>query len=190
MTAQHVWQIIALIALLAVCVPTGIAAAIAWVITIMRRAANFTAQKAWAMINQIYPGTDTSRRTFSVCYAGVIAGGPYIIGAVASNRCMSFVALDTAANVANGLPTGLFGGSFALTVTAKSSLSPSTNAVINPGDPIYADGGTLDAASNMTYGFTLDANSAGVYFGNLDPTGPALTAGTTATVTVVLRNGM
>ena len=103
---------------------------------------------------------------------------------------MSGVVMDTAANVANSLPTILFGGSFALTVTAKSGLSPSVNAVIKPGDAIFADGGTLDSASNMLTGFTLDANTGGVFFGNLDPTGPALTAGTTAVVTVVLPRGM
>lgn len=103
---------------------------------------------------------------------------------------MSGVSMDTAANVANSLPTILFGGSFALTVTAKSGLSPSVNAVINPGDPIYADGGTLDAASNMTTGFTLDANSGAVLFGHLDPTGPAIPTGTTAVATVLFSRGM
>jgi hypothetical protein len=141
-------------------------------------------------INQIYAGTDTSRRSPSICYAGLLAGQPVIMGSTAGGHSVPGVSLDTAANVANGTPTIECGGGFALTVTAKSSLSPSTNAVINPGDPIYADGGTLDAASNMTYGFTLDANSGGVYFGNLDPTGPALPAGTTAVVTVVFARGM
>jgi hypothetical protein len=98
--------------------------------------------------------------------------------------------MDTAANVASNIPTFMFGGTFALTVTAKSSLSPSTGKTINPGDPIYADGGSLDAASNMTTGFTLDANSGGTLFGHLDPTGPALTTGTTAVVNVLLSRGM
>lgn len=142
------------------------------------------------MINQIYPGTDTSRRAPSACVSTLLSNQPVIVGATANGHSMSGVAMDTAANVANQLPTILFGGSFSLTVTAKSSLSPSVNAAILPGDPIYADGGTLDAASNMTTGFTLDANSSGVFFGNLDPTGPTLPAGTTAVVTVVLPRGM
>ncbi len=137
------------------------------------------------MINQIYPGTDTSRRNPSACVSTLTAGAPVLVGALPG------VALDTAANVASLLPTILFGGSFALTVTAKSALSPSTNKAIAPGDPIYADGGTLDAASNMTTGFTLDANSStGVLFGYLDPTGPALATGTTGVVTVLLLRGM
>ncbi|MGB8840953.1 MAG: hypothetical protein WCC64_07755 [Aliidongia sp.] len=142
------------------------------------------------MINQIYAGTDTSRRNPSDCVSSLLSGQPVIIGTTTGGHHMSGVSMDTAANVANSLPTILFGGSFALTVTAKSGLSPSVNAVINPGDPIYADGGTLDTASNMTTGFTLDANSGAAFFGNLDPTGPALTAGTTAVVTVVLPRGM
>jgi hypothetical protein len=142
------------------------------------------------VINQIYAGTDTSRRNPSKCVASLLSGQPVIVGATASGHAMAGVSLDTAANVANQLPTILFGGSFALTVTAKSSLSPSVNADILPGDAIYADGGTLDTASNMTTGFTLDANSSGIFYGNLDPTGPKLTAGTTAVVTVVLARGM
>lgn len=136
------------------------------------------------MINQVYAGTDTSRRSPSACLSTVTAGQPVLVGALPA------VAMDTAANVANNVPTFLFGGSFSLTVTAKNSLSPSTNKTINPGDPIYADGGSLDAASNMTTGFTLDANSGGTLFGHLDPTGPALAGGTTATVTVLLSRGM
>jgi hypothetical protein len=136
------------------------------------------------MINQVYAGTDTSRRPPAISYPGVTAGQPYLIGVLPA------VALDTAANVANNTPTMLFGGSFSLTVTAKSSLSPSTNKAINPGDPIYADGGTLDGASNITYGFTLDANSTSTLYGHLDPTGPAIAAGTTATATVLLSRGM
>lgn len=182
--------ILALVAVLALAVPTGIAAALAWIITIMRRAVNLVPKVAHAMINQIYAGTDTGRRNPAACYSGVLAGQPILIGkTTGSINPMRCVALDTAANVANTLPTFLFNGSFALTVTAKSSLSPSTNAVINPGDPIFADGGTLDSGSNMTYGFTLDANTSGVFFGRLDPSGPALTAGTTAVVTVIIDGG-
>ena len=153
---------------------------VAFVVTYSKR----YARRAWANINQVYSGTPTSRRNPAVCYSGVTAGQPYLLGGLPA------VALDTAANVANNIPTFELGGSFTLTVTAKSSLSPSTNKAINPGDAIYADGGTLDSASNMTYGFTLDANSGGTLFGHLDPTGPGLTSGTTATVTVTLDKGL
>lgn len=136
------------------------------------------------MINQIFAGTDTSNRSPAACLSTVISNQPVLVGVLPG------VAQDTAANVANGTPTFKFGGSYGLTVTAKSSLSPSVNKAIAPGDPIYADGGTLDAASNMTTGFTLDANSGGVLFGHLDPTGPGLGAGLTATVIVLLSRGM
>lgn len=52
-------------------------------------------------------------------------------------------------------------GVFLLTVVAKSSLSPSTGSQVNPGDKIYAEGGTLDTVSGITTGFTLDKNSSG-----------------------------
>jgi len=135
------------------------------------------------MINQIYAGTDTGRRQPATCYSGVLAGSPYLISG------MPAVAMDTAANVAGNTPTFCLNGTYALSVTAKSSLSPSTGKTINPGDKIYADGGTLDSCSNMTYGFTLDANSGGTLFGYLDPSGPALTSGTTATVNVIVGPG-
>lgn len=136
------------------------------------------------MINQVYAGTDTSRRSPAVCLSTVVSNQPVLIGALPA------VAMDTAANTANATPTFLFGGTFALTVTAKSGLSPSVGKAILPGDPIYADGGTLDAASNMTTGFTLDANSSGVLFGHCDPTGPGLAINLTGTVNVVFSRGM
>lgn len=87
-----------------------------------------------------------------------------------------------------GIPTGTvsvdFEGAYFLTVIAKSSISPSTGKAINPGDKIYADGGTLDTVTGCLYGFTLDANSNGLYFGNaLD----ALTSASTGTIRVRLK---
>lgn len=162
----------------------GIYFALIAIVALMVTRSRRGARKAWANINQVYAGTPTSRRNPSVCYSGVIAGQPYLIGGVQA------VALDTAASVANGTPTFELGGAFSLSVTAKSSLSPSTNKAINPGDPIYYEGGTLDTASNMTYGGTLDANSSGVLFGHLDPTGPGIPTGTTVVATVMLDKGL
>ena len=136
------------------------------------------------MLNQSYTGTPTSRRSPLVSLSTVAAGDPVLIGSLPA------IALDTAATVGGGEPTFLFGGSFALTVTAKSSLSPSVNHALKPGDPVYADGGTLDATSNMTTGFTLDANTGGVLFGHVDPTGPGLATGTTGTINILLPRGM
>src|SRR5271169_2224352 len=76
-------------------------------------------------------------------------------------------------------------GVFFLTVVALNQLSPGTGVAIAPGDPVYADGGTYDATTGCTYGFTLDANEAtGHYFGNaLD----AVASGQTAIIRVRLK---
>src|SRR5271169_6496769 len=78
-----------------------------------------------------------------------------------------------------------FIGVFFLTVVALNQLSPGTGVAIAPGDPVYADGGTYDATTGCTYGFTLDANEAtGHYFGNaLD----AVASGQTAIIRVRLK---
>lgn len=135
------------------------------------------ARLAWANINQTYAGTDTSRRSPAVCYSGVVAGNPYLVGQ------LPCVAMDTAANVSNGTPTFLFGGTFALTVTGANS---GGNAAINPGDKLYIASGTRDTASNMYYGGTINANSGGTFFGYLDPTGPGVASGATVTASVLL----
>jgi hypothetical protein len=70
-------------------------------------------------------------------------------------------------------------------VVAANSISPFVGVAINPGDPIYALGGTLDTATNVTTGFTLCADSAGVLWGYLDPTQPAIPSGVTNTAATV-----
>ncbi len=76
-------------------------------------------------------------------------------------------------------------GAFNLVVIARTQSSPSAGAAINRGDPVFADAGTFDVTSGITYGSTLDADSAGTFVGlALDP----LAAGTTGTIRVMLRN--
>jgi predicted RecA/RadA family phage recombinase len=112
--------------------------------------------------NQVLTGTPTSRR-FALCPSTVKAGDPVFLGTIPA------VALDDYQTLTLGT-TSLTNGSFALSVTAKSALSPSTGHAINPGDTVYADGGTLDSTTNVKTGFTLDANSStGTAFGTLDP---------------------
>lgn len=124
------------------------------------------------MINQRYTGTPSSRRPI-LCPTTVQGGDPLIVG---GEPC---VALDSyQANV--GGCTALFNGSFNLPVVAKNSLSPSTGLAIKPGDKVYADGGVLDATTNVRSGFTLDANSSsGIFFGNLDPSETTISSATT-----------
>ena len=84
-------------------------------------------------------------------------------------------------------------GAFRLTVTAATGLSPLVGSAINPGDKIYADGGTTDATTGIKYGFTLDKNSGGTLFGTAvsttGQTGPLLGAGATGAIAVLLQRG-
>ena len=112
---------------------------------------------------------------------GPISGDPLVYGGLAG-------VAETSYTPPTGVTTGNISlkliGAFLLSVTAKSGLSPSVNAAIAVGDKLYADGGTTDATTNCTYGFTIDKNSGGVYFGNaLD----AVTSGSTATIRVRLK---
>ncbi len=76
-------------------------------------------------------------------------------------------------------------GVYNLTVQATSQKSPSAGAAINPGDAIFADGGTYDPLTGVTHGITLDVDTTGVFFGrSMD----ALAAGLTGTLRIILRN--
>lgn len=137
------------------------------------------------MINQFYTGTPTSRRFVTMPVAAAVkAGDPLLVGS------LPCVALDSyQAN--EGGATCLFGGSFALTVVGESVVSPQTGAIIKPGDKVHASGGTTDATTNVTYGFTLTAVSADPLFGYLDPSYINVASAATDTAAqVVLWNGM
>ena len=122
--------------------------------------------------------------------AGPVTNEPLMFGKAAS------VGLAGVAQNSYTPPTGIpnpqgvgvaFIGAFFLSVVALDGLSPATPLAINPGDKVYASGGTLDTVTGCLYGFTLDANSStGRYFGNaLD----AVPAGQTATIRVRLKMG-
>jgi predicted RecA/RadA family phage recombinase len=124
------------------------------------------------VINQKYTGTPTSRRQAN-CPTTVKAGDFVLIGKAPA------VALDDYNSNVGGT-TFLLNGTFIGTVIARTSASPLTNAAVNPGDLLYATG-TLDTATNVTTGLTIDKNSSNTAFGSLDPTDPAITSGTTST---------
>jgi predicted RecA/RadA family phage recombinase len=129
------------------------------------------------MKNQVYTGTPTSRR-FALCPTTVKSGDPVLLGKVPA-----FALDDYQAN--EGGTTFLMGGTFTTTVIAQSG-SPLTGHQINPGDQLYADGGTLDVATNVTTGFTINADSVyGVAFGNLGVNGGAILSGVTSTAAQV-----
>jgi hypothetical protein len=78
-------------------------------------------------------------------------------------------------------------GVFNFTVKAQVSSSPSAGAAIKPGDAIFADGGTFDSITGVTYGSTLDKDSNGTFVGlSLD----SLSAGSTGTIRVALKGGI
>lgn len=112
-------------------------------------------------INQVYTGTPTSRR-FALCPTTIVSGQAVLLGGV-----QPAVALNSYQAITGGAVFQL-GGSFNLTVEGFTSLSPSTPGAIAPGAKIFADGGVTDGPTGVKYNFTLDAASAGVFFGNLD----------------------
>lgn len=115
------------------------------------------------MKNQAFSGTPTGHR-FALCPSTIVGGDPVFIGALPA------VALDSYNSVTGGTDF-YFNGSFYLSVTAATNLSPLTGTAIKPGQNVYADGGTLDTTTNVKYGFSLDANSgSGTLWGILDPT--------------------
>ena len=133
------------------------------------------------MTNQSLPGSLTSRR-FAKCPATVKANDDVLIGV------MPAVALDSYSTLTGGT-TFEMSGSYVLSVLAATVISPLTGHQIGFGDKIYADGGTLDATTNVTTGFTLDAATGGVLFGYYDPQQNAaviLSAATNATASVKL----
>ncbi len=137
------------------------------------------------MINQRYPGTQTSRRFVVLPVAAAVkAGDPLLVGS------LPCVALDSYQSNEGGA-TCLFGGTFDLSVTGETVVSPQTGAAIKPGDKVHASGGTLDSTTNVTYGFTLTAVSADPLFGYIDPSGVAVGSALTDTAAqVLLTNGM
>ena len=117
--------------------------------------------------------------------SAVVSGDPLLVGSIA---CVAQESYQPPGSVT---PTGQVSvqrdGAFFLPVTAMSTLSPAVNAAVGVGDAVYADGGTLDGPTNVTYGFTLDNNSStGVLWGYaLD----AVVAGQTTTIRVAPKVG-
>lgn len=120
--------------------------------------------------------------------ASVKSNNPLLFGTIA---CVANENDGDATRPSTGMVSVDAEGAFDLTVTAKTSLSPSTGSAVNVGDKIYADGGTTDATTAITYGFTLDKNSGGTLFGTAisktGASGVVLASGSTGTVTVRLK---
>lgn len=85
---------------------------------------------------------------------------------------------------ADGVATISMEGAYFLSVLASDGISPISGVALKPGDPVYADGGSTDSTTNITSGFTLDADDSKPLFGYvLD----GVTSGATATVRVKLH---
>jgi hypothetical protein len=118
---------------------------------------------------------------------GPVTNDPLMFGAATSVGLSGLA--QTSYMPPTGIPTGsisvAFIGAEFLSVNANNGASPPSGVAINPGDKVYADGGTLDTVTGCLYGFVLDANSSGTrYYGNaLD----AIPAGQTATIRVRLK---
>lgn len=115
------------------------------------------------MLNQLFSGTPTSPRQVTLPLAANLqAGDPILIGTEPA-----FLLDDYQANVSGC--TAYFNGTFFANVTGETQASPQVGSAVKPGDNLYAVGGTLDATTNVRYGFTLSKDSGGIPFGQLDP---------------------
>jgi hypothetical protein len=155
--------------------PFVLAAVLAFALVIARRATI-----AYAMQNQVYSGTPTSRRQVQLPNVATFStpGQPILVGTEPG------FTLDAYQSNFGGC-TVLFNGSFSTTIIGRSANSPLVTAQVNPGDALYYSQGTLDAATNVTYGGVLDKNISEVRFGQYDPSQTAIAAGTTNTAGVV-----
>ncbi len=118
---------------------------------------------------------------FFACPTTVLGGDAVLIGGRAAVALTAYSAQD-------GGATFRFSGTHALTVVAATVLSPLTGTAIKAGQKIYADtNGTLDTATDVTTGFTLDGNTNGTLFGTLDQSTALVTGTTNANTPVALK---
>ena len=138
------------------------------------------------MINQVLSVTPTKTGQLLFPSTVTVPGTPMLQGKI---PCINLDAYQATI----GGATVYYDGCYSLTVAAYSTPSPLTGKTINIGDPIYATGGTLDSGTNVTTGFTLDADSgdSSVLWGYLDSSnaGPLL-SGTTAVVNVRIADAV
>lgn len=128
------------------------------------------------MLNQLHDGD-----TFQLpAPAAVTKGMPVLIGQ------MPAVAIDNR-NTTTGRAVFCLRGVYSLTVVAASTQSPVSGLTCNPGDELFATGGSFDATTNITTGITIDKTRGGVPFGNYFGTA-AITAGATDTAAAVRIN--
>ncbi len=118
---------------------------------------------------------------------GPNSGDPLMFGKTGAPglACVASNSYTPPTGIPNPLGIGCqFIGVFFLSVAATDGASPPSGVAINPGDKIFAGGGTLDATTGCYYGFTLSTIATGRYYGNaLD----AIPSGQTAVIRVRLK---
>ena len=118
----------------------------------------------------------------------ISSGQPLLYGETAALPGVAVAAQNTA-NPNYDSNSGYLGvdfeGVYNLTVFAGTLGSVSAGAKFNPGDKVFASGGTYDPVTGITYGFTLCQDPNGTFFGRIMQ---SLAAGVTASVNVILRN--
>lgn len=111
--------------------------------------------------------------------------GTHVMVGIAQTAQVANLALATPYDDNSGFVTVQVTGAFNLSVKGQTQKSPSAGAAINPGDPIFADGGLFDKATGITTGSVLDADTNGTFIGlAMDP----VAAGATTTIRVILKN--
>lgn len=119
-----------------------------------------------------------------------IADGSVVIFGTGTKAIVGVAAYGTATTPQNYNPSDSYlvidcEGVFNLSVSAFVSKSPSSGAAITPGQAIYADGGTYDKTTGVTYGSSLDCDTNGTFVGlSMD----SLAAGATGVIRVILKN--
>lgn len=119
--------------------------------------------------------------------AGPVTNEPLMFGATSTGGMCGIAQNSYTPPTGIPNPEGIgvaFIGVFFLSIAANDGASPPNGIAIKPGDKIFAVGGTYDATTGCTYGFTLCASTGGKYFGNaLD----AIPSGQIATIRVRLK---
>ena len=130
------------------------------------------------MLNQGYPDGSVIQL---LAPAAVTSGMPVLIGT------MPAVALDAYQSAT--IPISfMLEGVYKLTVVGRSIQSPVSGLAIKPGDELFATGGTLDAATNITPGIEINKTRGGVPFGMYFGPMPGILSGVTDTAAPVRLN--
>jgi len=139
-------------------------------------------QERYATLSLLMPSGITLNSNSLVLFGRNQGGRNHLMAGVLQE---SQVATNPPYDNNTGFLTVDFEGVYNLAVTGLASKSPAAGAPIKPGDEVFADGGTYDPVSGITYNNSLDVDTGGTFIGiALDP----VAAGATTTIRVMLKN--